>query len=687
MATPTPSRSISTPKPHLPNTPSRMMASPRPGTAAGKTLAHKSPATATKTPASTHSHIHGLGVASQPSSTPLAAAAIHDELLNLNSPAAALINAIAQNGLTPLGNGAEGLGISAQGGVGTGRDGQSTRAPAEERIQRLQQAIDSLRSKVVGRGITRDGIERVARLHGFEALWDEDNLVIAGNVVEIEITFDSVLRDNVKDLSLKFNYNEEQHVQKEGTAILKAQSGVRTAEDIGQAKDLSDFADNIQYLAQLDPIDVKPNPFQLVSNLYQSFQDIWKEEKRRMHWRSRLQHLRKGALGISNMDHAPELGLTLGFWHEPGAASDAGEDETSDSPPSLGSEEGLWKGKISCEAGLPSLYLSKDWIGSKILTEGQAGQNVLDASDTSYRPDWTEFTNGLAIKSGEKEDTDMETEKPQDAMPQSLNVHFTFNLRPEVLLPLAVMSRLNSEISMVDIDPQKASTYHRVLQRARSRKLGRSEEAEVDTRWSRNLACIDSQGQLSYQGHSYKLYSAAPDSELWCYPISKLRFNHPRQIAEILPLLRQHVVVWSMLEKLVTQPAATTKVPERPKVEDGKRVFKRSNKVPAGGNANGGSDSTSLNIDIMLDVLSDPSKVRLELFAPLKRSGGHKIRELMLHVSILVKAGGVVEVTNLDGFDNGDLPGLRTKLSKMLTATVDIGMVLHWLLDKATTSS
>merc|ERR1712098_999758 len=122
-----------------------------------------------------------------------------------------------------------------------------------------------------------------------------------------------------------------------------------------------------------------------------------------------------------------------------------------------------------------------------------------------------------------------------------------------------------------------------------------------------------------------------------------------------------------MLEKLVTQPAATTKVPERPKVEDGKRVFKRSNKVPAGGNANGGSDSTSLNIDIMLDVLSDPSKVRLELFAPLKRSGGHKIRELMLHVSILVKAGGVVEVTNLDGFDNGDLPGLRTKLSKMLT--------------------
>lgn len=665
-----------------------MMASPRPGTAAGKTLAYKSPATATKTPASTHGHFPGLSASSQPSSTPLAAAAIHDELLNLNSPATALINSIAQNGLTPLGGGQDGLGISAQGQLGAVRDGQLARTPAEERLHRVQQAIDSLKSKVVGRGITRDGIERIGRLHGFEALWDEDNLVIAGNMVEIEITFESAPRDMVRDLSFKLNYDEDQHVQREGTAILKAQAGVTTQAGQQQANSLLDFANNIQYLAQLDPIDVKPNSFQLVENLYQTFQDIWKEEKERMQWRNGLHHLRKGSLGLPNRDRTPELGLTVGYWckehpsHEDATTADA------DLPPSLGQQPDLWKAKISCEAGLPFLNGSKDWVSPKILTDGQPGQNVLDASDSSYKPEWRDFSAGMGIKADAKDESAMDTDKAQTSLPQTLHVHFTCQLQPEVLLPLNAIGRFNAEVNMIDVDPQKALTYPRALQKARSSKFGRSDESEAEPRWSRRLPVVNDQGHLTYREQSYRLYSSSQDTELWCYPVSTLKFNHPRQLAETLPVLRQYVVVWSMLKVLVMTPSTTVASAQPLRVKGEKRIFKRSNKPSKDATDSTGTDSSTLNVDILLDVLTDAPKARIELFAPLSKGGsggnGAKPASSMLHLTILVAPGGLVQVTTVDGLGDADLTGLKTKLGKMLSASEDPGIVLQWLVDRAT---
>jgi hypothetical protein len=441
---------------------------------------------------------------------------------------------------------------------------------------------------------------------------------------------------------------------------------------------LTDFANNIRYLAQLDPIEVKPNTFSLVDNLYETFRGIWKEEKKRMHWRNGLHHLRHGSIGMPTMDCAPDLGLSVGYWNSDHVSQYEQNDE--DGPPALGSLGQSWKGTVSCEAGLPFLNASKDWVSPEVLTDSQPGQNVLDASDSSYKPAWRDLTLGLRTKVDGKDEPGADVDKVMSSLPEPIHAHFLFDLQPDVLLPLNAIGGFNAEVNMIEIDPQKASTYHRSLQRLRNLKMGRAEDGEVEPRWSRKLPVFDDHGKLTYREQSYKLYSASQDQELWCYPTSKIRFSHPRQLAEIIPVLRQHVVVWSMLRSLVMEPS-TTSIQRAAELNGPKKITKRSNKPVLNANAD---NASCQNIDIALDVIIDAPKTRLEVFAPVRKNTNGRLVESMLHLTVVVSPGGSVQVMAVDGVVEPDAADLRNKLSRMLSSTEDPGIVLQWLLNRVT---
>lgn len=630
-----------------------------------------------KTPASTHGHLHGLSVSSQPSSTPLGAIAIHDELLNLNSPAAALINSIAQNNLTPLPAGQDGLGLTVQTPLST-RDGPKN--PEAQRLHRLQQAVDQLKAKVAGRGITRAGIERVAKLHGFVVLWDDCNLVIAGEIVELEINFDKQTHDTIRDLSLKLNYEDGEHVQQAGTDMLKGQVGIQTDSARTPADDLCDFASNIEYLAGLDLIVQKPNCFQLVNNLSSCLHDIWKEEKKRMHWRNDLHHLRKAAVGRPVDDRTPSLGLSIDIWQKESVeppSTDGGIKEASRAV--IPKRKILWSAKISCETGSPSIVSTKDWVASNILTEGQPGQNPLDAQDHVYHPDWRESAAGLAIQAAEtKDETSMDLDKKTTDLPQPLNVHFTCELDSEVLVPLPVLTKLNSEINMIDIDPRKAVTYHQTLKRKRNGGALQPTETLTEERWQRRLPYFDTKGCLTWHEQSFKLYSSSPEAELWCYPISKTKFNHPRQLAELLPILRMHIVVWALLESIVMTDMQQTKPEEVTKGEQNqkRKITRRSNKPQPG---DGSAAGAATNVDVSIDYLSNPSKTAIDVFASPRTGTLAKGKDSMLYFVIQIGLNGVIEVSSLSGVHEKNSSSLKSKLGKMLTMTEDIGVVVQWL--------
>jgi Mediator of RNA polymerase II transcription subunit 1 len=636
-----------------------------------KTLAYKSPAV--KTPASLPGHAQNPSMSSHPSSTPMATAAIRDELLNLDSPAAALINSIA--------SAQDGLGISTPLHGLPPTPAEPARSPEAERLHRLQQVVDTLATKMVGRGVSRDGVERIARVHGFEALWDEDILTIAGNIVELEIHFSPLSKDKVSDLVLKLNTADgESHTQNKATAVLKGQ--VDFDEDNMAAEDLRNFSTNIKYLAQMDRISTTPNAFEVTGSLHKAFRSIWEEEKKRMKWRSDIHHLCTGSLGRPNMDENPRLGLVLDYWK--GRHEDEGNQVRESSTTSL------LKASISCETGSSSIPTSLEWLSSKILQEYQA-ENGPTTGESLQQPAWNESSTNVVV------------EALADAMavdngtPKSLNLHFICELDPPILLPLNTALRLNAEYRSLDIDQSQAVTCSQALQNARNLVLPSTAPNTIELRWTRSLPSRND----STIEHSYALYSSAVGSELWLYPVSRLKFSHPRDLAGMIPILRQYAVLWSLLSNLVIgpKPSAPPQSPTSPPSK--RRIMKKSNKKPESllETIPGPSNSNVLNIDISLDIVSDPTTSKLEVFAPLRQtlppsrttttaSPGKKVshsscRSSFIHFSILVKLNGLIEVSELSGVTSEkEAANLMGKVARMISVTEDIGLVLEWLVER-----
>ncbi|RMZ84347.1 hypothetical protein DV738_g564, partial [Chaetothyriales sp. CBS 135597] len=507
---------VSTPKGPLPSTPNRPMASPRPGSSAvaHKSLAYKSPAV--KTPA------YAVSISSQPSSTPLAAAAIHDELLALNSQAAAIINSIGPSGLTPLPASQDGLDITTPGqtALSTSREVRLAGDPETQRLARLQNAVASLKSKAIGRGVTRQSAERVARLQGFEALWDEDILTIAGNIVEIEIHFSPVNRDRIADLVLKLNPADgESQTQSEAADILKKLVGAGSAADEG---DLDAFARNMAYLAQMDRVAVQPNAFELTGSLYQTLSSIWDKEKKAMSWRTELQHARKGAFGRVHYDEPPSLGLSLDYWQA--KLYDA------DSPATAAA---VFQARFACESAAPGILASQTWLTPEVLVSEPKTENVLESQDSILVPDWKSDEPHSDSAPGADSQQHSQTAPTVDA-------RFLCDLEPEILLPHNVALKLNSQADILSIDQSRALTYQAALLEHRSTVAPANSvvDATAETRWSRRLPVFRPDGQFEQVDHSYAVYAWPSHSELWVVPVSKLSFSHPKDLATGIKVLR-----------------------------------------------------------------------------------------------------------------------------------------------------
>ncbi len=683
-----------------------MMASPRaagPSSNPNRPLAYKSPAV--KTPASAHGHGHHVSVSSQPSSTPLTATAIHDDILALNSPATALINSLGPTGMTPLGSAGDGLGITTHLPAASTRGGAATTTlnPEMERIHRLQQVADTLKSRVAGHGVTREGVERIAQLQGFTTLWDDDNLTIAGNTVDLEVMFDADDRDRVTDVSLKLNTSESEEptLQVQGTEVLKDNLKPFTrVRGVPQWTSLDTFESNLQYLSQLDHIEGGAPCFDAITDLYDAFQKIWKSEREHSKGRSFRQHLRHGAVGRPIMDRKPRLGLSLDYWvarEEFGAAT--GEDSLE----TLDNLTETYSARISCQPGAPLTMLAKEWLSDQVLAP--EAQSELDSETPILKPDWRDpahapETSDLVAKGDPEEPT---TEKPAGVSPTVLEMHFVASLFPEVHLPLNVAASLNVELAMLELDQELTVTYQTALQEQFNASKVGSAKTISEERWPRRLPTTTEDDPQRFRRHSYALHSAQPAATLWCYPIKQLRFTHPRQLADVLPTLRQYALVWSVLRSLVAY--AATEQDDRPDAADvlaakassaTNRPTKRSNAKAAtsklhdllGPNSHLTSGEV-LPVDVSLDIISNISKARLDIYVPLHGNLAKDKHSPFIFVSLNICRGGTIQVDRLRGVqpEGADDSSLRSRIVRIVTATEDIGLLVEWLLGQARTTA
>ena len=645
-----------------------------------------------------------------------------------------MMSSLGSHGLTPLPIGPMELGISTGMNTVSGGPGSilGSRNVEEDKARRLQEVVRLLRAKITGRGICREGVERLAKLAGFTHMWQGDTLAIAGTCVDLEIAFESREKDRAKDVILKIFTPESEEHKKDASEVLKASlEELPDGKEEGPWRSLEIFATNLEHLSRMDHLSQGINCFQAIDGLFATFRKIWDGEAKRMSKRRLVDRLSQGTVGRPILNRARKLGLSVEYWAEKRQLPRLGLDQVEgdamqlESPhsenESLDERTRLWTARIDCEAGYPSLRVSKDWVADGVFENGEIGgdgtadeklpANVawIEPPPTLVRPVETE-SDPMAV---DTDDTEIEIPKPP-------RVRFIVHLEPSVLVPLPVASSvLNKQGLSVALDDSKFTTYDQALRDLANNSFNSRNASSPQSlqRWKRSVTTFDRAGKAASHLHSSAFYSTP---QIWCYPVQSVTFDHPRHLAELLPTLRQYLLLWTLLRSVVSEASSAdteavdevvkaTASPGAPDMKpiSKKGVFKRSNVDPRRSkiekllrdgaseasikrsrSSNGlqGSDSmVDLPVDVSLSLTSStPSRPRLDLIWPLSTisasasMGGAKFAS----ASIEIGPNGDIFVPSASGIPFAESEkGLRS-IAQVITLGEDLSLLVEWVMEK-----
>ncbi|KKY21589.1 hypothetical protein UCRPC4_g03540 [Phaeomoniella chlamydospora] len=489
--------------------------------------------------------------------------ALGEDAAGFSSPAAAILASLGAHGsgltpaagLTPLamGSAGDGLGITNAPDLqmsASQLDGNAgVKDPELERERRLNEIIAMLKTRVAGRGVCREAIERLAQLAGFTFLWQDDTLTIAGNSVDLEIDFHPG-SDRVRDVSLKIAMSAEVEAEGKEEASRVLKRDLMQDDGVIGWKQLNGFSQNLDRLGRLDKLSQGINCFEAIEGLYESFRKIWSEEKHRMRKLSTLRRLSKGGIGRPIMHRGDKFGLALEYWAPKAAltertstpgdvdAMETDEDETVERKSVIDA----WSGRIECEAGYPSLRVSKDWVSQEALRNSSGENSTDNLANAWLDPAPSMITEG---------DSNMETDDAaRNVVPQSPNVRFVLELEPEVLLPLGVASEaLNTAgVSLARDGRSMVDILEHVKGMLKVAPHVDGQHPSTFLRWKKEVTSFVDDSIRQSNPHSLLFRT---NGQVWCCPVQAISFDHPRQIASFLPVLRQYALLWTLLRSSV----------------------------------------------------------------------------------------------------------------------------------------
>ncbi|KAJ9310777.1 hypothetical protein DTO271D3_8952 [Paecilomyces variotii] len=718
----------------------------------GRPLSHKSPSM--KTPsASGHAHGHHQS-ASHQNATPLAAATSADDPVTFSSPSA-LLALGGYTGISPspaaqdalIGSHMHENDIHALGMQGLGLGG--ARDNDEERRKHIEEVVQLLRTRVAGRGVCREGIERIGQLEGFESIWQDNNLSIAGNSVDLEIEFYPG-QDSVKDVSLSYATPEAQESVRrdEATAVLKRDL-MQSDEERQQGiwKRLDGFYGNLERLARLDRLSQEVNCFEATEALYESLRTIWEEEKKHPRWTPTYEHLCKGWVGRPSLHKGRRFGLGLEYWVEQHRALDAkqrkrsqdsmvvdqvGGQEMDEQPIS---EDAIWSVTIECEEGYPSLRVSKDWVGSDVLTSVDTGgreSTDSQAESSIMLVNWAEPPPTLTSSAAANADS-MALDSGMLGS-QTPNRRFVAKLEPAVNVPILAASDIYRHLGLQLPQEFKMVTYDALLLPSWTASSEASTSDEVHRpggkRLRKSVVTFDSEGKQVNKQHSYAFQAFETVAGR---TLRDLPFSHPRQLADIFPILRQYALLESLLRNVfsrsgennvrapdakITRAAVSSDHPSG-SLLSGTHVSVLTNHDPTEDrlgsllrdlDENRAEDSMditvdegpsketdNLKVDITLRTQIGQAPVIMLLF-PIERepgkgsalaSGGNDVR--MGSLNIEIGLNGRVSVNQIQGLwdveeaqdssaPRPEVQELQKKLAKVLETSEDLGILVEWIL-------
>ncbi|PQE17625.1 Mediator complex subunit Med1 protein [Rutstroemia sp. NJR-2017a BVV2] len=563
---------------------------------------------------------------------------------------------------TGLGVGAGGLGIP-------GRD-------EEERRRRLTAVVEILK---VNKGrLSEAGLERLARRIGLECLWEDQmgsssngrTLIIAGTALALDIDFSNNI---VQKVSLSFPDAPESVTRHAKTAsdILLKDLQFKPGES-PLTKMLDRFAANLERLTMLDKLSVLPalNCHEAIAGIFTSLDKLHKWEVNRLKENDMVEVpdevIAKAAMctrsGTPAMHSRERIGLSLHYWQEKRRIT-ANEKN---------SKRKIWTLLIEC-AALPALLypplrVSDKWISDDIQ---QADPQVDELFRAQLRDEpilhWLEPDNTLLPSSSENK-----TDSLDGATQKYPEVMFVAKFEPPVIVPYATAMQIYNSTGAT-FDFSEMTTYDGLMFPPTPEEASKISDAQSRTIKSEtNVPVWEKGGEKKMKHHKNTLFIEKIE---YGRTLTELPFNHPRQLVEMLPHLRQFSFLSTLLKKMFpTEPKKASPSKAEAKINNPptkKQEFSAFMKDLGLSDAN---QKKSLPLDISLTLTPMP---RLQVVFPFKERTANVTFEIQGNGSVVVVGENILNAANAKGADGGRVLS-REDLSRMLEVTEDLGTWAEW---------
>lgn len=373
-------------------------------------------------------------------------------------------------------------------------------------------------------------------------------VIIAGSSTQIDIVLDNNIVQNV---TLAFPESAESTTKyMEPASKILLQDLRLPSNQSPLTKTLDKFAFNLEQLAKLDKLSIMPafDCRAALAGLYNSLHGLhgWTmlqlREDTDNNEKTNFLSTMCSKYGLPVMHAQDRIGLAIQYWKEGRLIPPTNDTNT------FSDTERIWSLNIGCSpiAGFqfPPARISDKWLSSDYVKSDGLGGNKL-----SWPLDWQEPDNTSVPASVESKNAGMEFEVP--------SVAFTVTFDPPVILPQADWTRLyNFTESEPPPMPPRPPTFEQLFFPETAAAPSDPSEHRTFKR-RRLLTTYDKDGQAIEKTHNNSLYVY---KQIYSMQVSEMAFSHPKQLLNMLPLLRQWAFTSTLLQNSF---GSKTRTPEK----------------------------------------------------------------------------------------------------------------------------
>lgn len=515
---------------------------------------------------------------------------------NFDSPA--ILNMLSEGGIG-MGISMSGMGMSQLGLTAS----QMGRADEDERRRRLESIIAMLNKKS-GR-VGEEGIIALCKKEGveFERAVEGDGSVILTLVIGNEAMCDiQILNGDVTSVKLELASDDDNIFKESGSRILfRSLTSRPSVNKINLMLDR--FANNLEKLLRMDKLSAENGGvpcYKAIFKMHASLKRLFEHEKKmalalmdanapNARYRAEREVLCKKS-GRPRMNAGYCLGLSLEYWMDRrhliskkplGASSFKGKEKsTTDSaateeyPEDADPETNrIYSLTIECESSPSSMYtpirIPDSWISDAIEKAPDAPDaDINNILLNTSQIDWLDPKPTYLEPAAPAGDDAMNLDNTPGRLP---NIRFVAKFNPPLVVPLSVYVSIMQSVGL-EYNPQdiRATTFVGLAIRPGETDPGMLTTTGGYTTEVRNETSIlvfDQEGNERQRTHRNSLY--VPKLE-YSRSLESLPFQHPRQLIELLPTLRQYAYTTSLLQDTFgsqappSQPSAAQTSPLSP---------------------------------------------------------------------------------------------------------------------------